>query len=305
MAGRRTPFQYQYMGVTGDTLACLQALVTVLTSPYRCNEMTVVFQEREPSERTTGVCFVAWDWMGSEVTIISDGFGTHSGTGGWGLKVALELVAFHRIDLHECWMPRDGFERIVAGRLREADKSKLRETTSWGSVWERYQGDFGPTVWSEALVHADLPMRFDMVLPELLYDVRGFDTNPNDAVLSAVRRLETALRDMGNLNAGDVGQRLVNQAMGDDGSLRPKGATEDEKVGWANLYRGIIGAIKNPLSHRDVPIDHTTAIEQILLTDLLLRKLKLDYPEQFGQWSKSVLSRIVTRRPLMDDFDRC
>jgi hypothetical protein len=43
-----------------------------------------------PEQVLDAVLFVVWDWLESDITIIPDGFGTHAGTGGWGLAVVLE-----------------------------------------------------------------------------------------------------------------------------------------------------------------------------------------------------------------------
>jgi len=82
MTARRDPLPIQYLGEPGTTHPCVQAMVTILTSPYRCREITVVFQKKQPGEDSYAVCFVIWDWLGCELTIVPDGFGTHAGTGG-------------------------------------------------------------------------------------------------------------------------------------------------------------------------------------------------------------------------------
>lgn len=78
----RDPLSIQYLGCSGATHPCVEAMVTILTSPYQCREITAVFQEKQPGEDSYAVCFVIWGWLGCEITIVPDGFGTHNGTGG-------------------------------------------------------------------------------------------------------------------------------------------------------------------------------------------------------------------------------
>jgi len=61
----RPALPIQYLGRSGTTQPCVEAMVTILTSPYRCREITVVFQEKQPGEDSYAVCFVVWDWLWS------------------------------------------------------------------------------------------------------------------------------------------------------------------------------------------------------------------------------------------------
>jgi hypothetical protein len=76
---------------------------------------------------------------------------------------------------------------------------------------------------------------------------------------------------------------LIEEAMGESerGRLKPLGATEDERQAWFSLFRGVIGAFKNPESHRDQQLKLEDAIGQILIVNTLLRKLKQDFPDKF------------------------
>lgn len=60
----------QYLGSRGVTLPCLQAVVTILASPYRCRNATVIFEKRAPGQTHSAVCFAVWDWLDHPVTII-------------------------------------------------------------------------------------------------------------------------------------------------------------------------------------------------------------------------------------------
>ncbi len=78
-----------------------------------------------------------------------------------------------------------------------------------------------------------------------------------------------------------IGQRLIDQAMGESGPLRPLGATTSERDAWVHLFRGAIGGIRKPEGHRDQQLKLKDAIGQILTVNMLLRKLKQDFPDKF------------------------
>ena len=112
---------------------------------------------------------------------------------------------------------------------------------------------------------------------------RELEQDPDHAVFQAVKRLEIIIREIGSYDAGLIGVALITEAMGKQGALRPRGATEDEAEAWFLLFRGAIGAIKNPQSHRHVHLTLREAAAQILTVNLLLRKLKTDFPERFNR----------------------
>jgi hypothetical protein len=255
-------------------------MVTILTSPYRCREMTVVFQEQQPGEDSHAVCFVVWDWLGCEITIVPDGFGTHAGTGGWGLAVVLGLIEFYQIPLKEKWVEARQFKRIASGHPTVRDREQLHHADYCVPSWPFHVRDFGSHLWAQA-VYETTQFPYWLVEPELPSDVKDIERNPAGVVFRAARRLEIILREIGVYPANVVGQRLIDQAMGESGPLRPLGATTSEREAWVHLFRGAVGAIRNPEGHRDQQLKLEDAVCQILTINMLLRKLKQDFPEKF------------------------
>ena len=73
----------------------------------------------------------------------------------------------------------------------------------------------------------------------------------DDAVLVAMKLVETELRETSGLTADDVGVHLVSKALGKDGVLiLPRAKTIAEQEAVHQLFRGALGFFKNPLSHR-------------------------------------------------------
>jgi hypothetical protein len=280
--------EIQYLGVPGCTAECVQAMVTILTSPFPCREVTVLFCPKHPDDEHYAVSFVVWDWLGSDVPVVPDGFGTHDDTGGWGLEVVLELILFYQVPLKEKWIKNvEQFERINRGRPTERDLRALHESDHQAPSWQLHVGTFGPHLWSHALTGEPETFPYGLLEPELLEDVQGAERDPASAVFRATKRLEVVIRDAAGLDAHLVGLDVVNEAMRDGnqtrgpGLLIPKGATASEVQAWTNLFRGAIGALRNPVVHRDVKLTVKSASTMILTVSMLLRKLKADYPEKF------------------------
>lgn len=278
------PLPIQYLGVPGSTNECVHAMVTILTSPYPCQEITIVV-EHVDGEDHEAVCFVVWGWLGQDVTIVPDGFGTHGGTGGWGLGLVLELMEFYRVTIKERWVEPDMFERIASGQPTRSDLATLQQTDMTAPSWPYWKRLFTRPQRTRAAFDDAWAEQFPFWLlePEILDEVRDVKQDPATAVFRAVKRLEIIIRAIGSFSADTVGRRLVNDAFGEHGKLPLQGAVPDESQAWANLFRGVFGAFKNPQSHRDGKLTVEDAAGQILAVNTLLRKLKTDYPDQFTQ----------------------
>lgn len=90
-----------------------------------------------------------------------------------------------------------------------------------------------------------------MIEPELLDDIKDLERKPGSAVFQAARRLEMMVRSLDPSLTGFVGQDLINQAMSEGRPWEPHGEAASERQAWANLFRGIVGAIRNPEGNRD------------------------------------------------------
>jgi hypothetical protein len=273
------PLFYQYLGESGITYPCVKAIVA---SPYRCRAITAVFRKTQSGQVNTDVCFVVWNWLGMKATLIADGFGTHNGTGGWGLALVLSLIQFYQIPLQKRWVALDQFERIAHGHPSEEDLEQLQHADDDGPDSPYILRALGEQLWSQDLFFTS-PVPYWLMEPELLDDLKEIEHDPGIAVFRVARHLEIILRDIGGFPAQLIGKDLINQAVSPGKPFEPHGITPSESEAWAHLFRGVIGAFKNPHSHRNQPLTREEAIAQALTIDLLLRKLKRDYPEKFPQ----------------------
>ncbi|MEO7737940.1 MAG: TIGR02391 family protein [Novosphingobium sp.] len=91
------------------------------------------------------------------------------------------------------------------------------------------------------------------------------------AVFRAMKAVEVAVREASGLEG--VGVKLMRAAFHQDtGPLADLNADGGEREARMHLFAGAIGSFKNPVSHRDIPLEEAGAvIEQILLANHLLR----------------------------------
>jgi hypothetical protein len=111
----------QFLGRSGMTHPCVNAMATILTSTFQPEKITAVigdFPDDTPHER---VLFLVWEWLSPGITIVADGFGTHGGTGGDGLSIALGLIKFYQIPLQQVWVSdKKAFDELAHGTFTKA-----------------------------------------------------------------------------------------------------------------------------------------------------------------------------------------
>jgi len=112
------------------------------------------------------------------------------------------------------------------------------------------------------------PVLAEKVLP--LYRRGDYDT----AIFQAVKELEVRVRDQSKLSNDKVGVDLMRLAFNHDSGRLKVSDKASEQQGVADLFAGVVGWVKNPLSHRDVNYgDPLEAAEIIMFVNYLLRLL--------------------------------
>lgn len=163
------------------------------------------------------------------------------------------------------WLIRKG---LIAPNSENADDSLWTPTRLGLDVASRPDG----------LARLRAGERVEMDLhPRIAADVRAeflrgkFET----AVWVAMRAVEVALREASGADAHSYGNGLLAHAFANEsGTLIDYELPDAERQAVAYLFRGAIGALKNPHSHREIRIeDSTEAAEIVVFASLLLRIL--------------------------------
>jgi uncharacterized protein (TIGR02391 family) len=94
------------------------------------------------------------------------------------------------------------------------------------------------------------------------------------AVLAGFRAVEEAIREKTGAPATELGVNLVSNAMNPKAPRLRFSDIAAEQEAYQALFRGAIGAFKNPLSHRSVGhSDPVRVFELLVLASLLLRSI--------------------------------
>ena len=92
-----------------------------------------------------------------------------------------------------------------------------------------------------------------------------------DAVRRAFLEVEVAVRTKGNYTNDDVGVKLMNKAFNNPGNLKDPQETAGEQEAVRALFAGAMGYIRNPSSHRHVPLTPEVTIEILGFASYLYR----------------------------------
>lgn len=102
------------------------------------------------------------------------------------------------------------------------------------------------------------------------------DGHYQSAVRTSFVVLEERVRELGGFRESDHGASLMTEASHPDGPLA-MGKTESEKEGTILLFRSVVMALRNPVSHRFVnEVDEDYARDVIHTVNLLLRVMDSD-----------------------------
>ena len=104
-----------------------------------------------------------------------------------------------------------------------------------------------------------------------LYTSRHYD----EAIFNAFKALETEIRSKSGMALQDLGTGLISKVMNPNSPVIKFSDVPAEQEAFHSLYRGAIGAFKNPHSHRFVKVNnHRDTLDLLRFASLLMRLLE-------------------------------
>lgn len=282
----------EYLGSPSSTQQCLSALITILTSSQRPERITALLGPEVDSQDHPHepVGFIAWSYTEGHFIIIPNGFGTHGGGGGGGLEKALWLINFYQIPMDEAEInDKKQFQRIMTKSPMYSDIQFIQRAVhafKIRSIRGYTTGTHKKNYTLKDIINW-ISFPYWLIEEELLPEVVNFEDRPDSAVFHCAKRLEIMIRQASESTPDKIGVPLVNEVIKLGGILEPIAPVASEKESWAHLYRGAMGAFRNPAGHRDQKLSQDDALGQIMTINMLVRKLKTDYPDKFKQKKKA------------------
>lgn len=116
----------------------------------------------------------------------------------------------------------------------------------------------------------------DYFHPELVRRCQSdFETGDYpSAILKAFRYIEVRVRELARLDDTDIGVSMISKAMGPKSTRIVFSSIDAEQEAQHALFRGAIGSLKNPLSHKEVEHpDRGRTLERLGFASMLLHDL--------------------------------
>lgn len=166
-------------------------------------------------------------------------------------------------------------------RVKESTRERSRRCTLTARAYEAVDSDFDAPDTSfvtQLTPLADITNLDDELKRRCLPILGAGSADPmmwDSAVRTAGVILEERLRDVGRINdMNRVGRQLVNDVFGDSGALAGRFSVPSEKLGYRELYSGVVGAFRNPSAHRIVDPTPEEGGAFIVFVNLLLKRLE-------------------------------
>lgn len=146
------------------------------------------------------------------------------------------------------------------------DPDKLVRVTETGRELAQSAGAL-TKLWSQERLAGKLDQALEPDV-RLLFNLGQYE----NACLAAMKAVEVEVRKAAGLGASTLGVSLMEEAFKVGGPLADSSVVTAEQGAVMQLFRGAIGAFKNPSSHRTVLLDDPVeAAEIVQFADLLLR----------------------------------
>lgn len=187
----------EYHGLAGVTQSCLDAIVRLIGSGEKIKHASIL---------TCGQmhCILLKNLIGDRVAIKTGFSSGYPGEGPTGLAVALQLLRRHGVEIDEYEVSSEileaiDFSALFDSQLRSLDKLRPVRPSKW---YEYIYDVMGDDEDRNSHLNSNFPVTVSFgLLDSRLTDLAlNFNENPDNAVMSAFRRLEDVVRKKAGLN---------------------------------------------------------------------------------------------------------
>lgn len=264
---RSLPAGIQYVGNSGDTEGCIDALARFISY----GDVILSARLLTCGNEHAFLLFIE----PADYILVKDGFASGYGGGGpHGLSYALQLLEAHGIDVEEVVLPRPLFERANDGKLsiRDLDRIGNLRPVRPRRIHNRYIWEDHFRQKKENALWAD----FRPVIPFAIIDPRLMDLaitfweGPDQRLLTAFRRLEDIVRSRTGLV--ESGTKLFSEAFNSKpAKLTWPGLVGSELAARAQMFTGAFGTFRNPRGHKELNQDQGEQLAEFLVVNQLYR----------------------------------
>lgn len=256
----------QYLGESSITQTCKKAVIQLIHSGENIQDVKILTFEDTYSKAHALLLTIEYDIQ----IIIKGGFASgYNGEGPKGYACVLNLLRQYTDNINEYIIPKSIFERISSSSLTVKDLEyidnieRVRPARWYDSAYLYKEREHN--VFSE----------FPLTIPMALLDTRlielalNFNTSPDNAIMSAYRKIETIVRERTGLEHESSTKLFAKAFQGDDSVLYWENLDSGESKGRASLFASVFMAYRNNRAHQEPRHNLSDDIREFMLINQL------------------------------------
>lgn len=256
----------QYLGESSITQTCKKAVIQLIHSGENIQDVKILTFEDTYSKTHALLLTIEYDIQ----IIIKGGFASgYNGEGPKGYACVLNLLRQYTDNINEYIIPKSIFERISSSSLTVKDLEyidnieRVRPARWYDSAYLYKEREHN--VFSE----------FPLTIPMALLDTRlielalNFNTSPDNAIMSAYRKIETIVRERTGLEHESSTKLFAKAFQGDDSVLYWENLDSGESKGRASLFASVFMAYRNNRAHQEPRHNLSDDIREFMLINQL------------------------------------
>lgn len=252
----------QYIGVSGSTSQCVKAVESVIFFGDKIESASILSwgQKHALLLETEFNDFIA----------IKSGFTSgYLGAGPRGLSKVVRLLLRYAQEINEYDVSLSTIEKLDNCFLKQKDLDNIfAQQPIRPNRWQDYIFDTHDNIES-VICSAPFLMPYDILDTRLISIALEFENNPDNALMSAYRKLESCVSEKSGIQ-NENGSKLFSKAfLGSESPLYWGEIDSGEEKGRANIFSAAYMAYRNRRAHNNLIDDFSGEIRELLLINQL------------------------------------
>lgn len=253
----------EYHGSAGISRHCKQAVVRLIHFSDKIEKATIL--------SSSGTHCLLLNTEFDILIAIKSGFGSgYAGEGSAAFATVLKLLERHGAEIDEVDVPKDLLRRLDASCLTCADIDWIEQATPvrpfrWYDYLDMFRGNGDERLNDE--FPASVP--FQILDPRLTEIALGFQQDPDKALVSGFRKLESIVRTRTGLDEANGTKLFSKTFLGDEPILTWEGIDPGEKAARGTLFSSIFTAFRNRRMHHEPDPNSGGELQEFLMLNQL------------------------------------
>lgn len=256
----------QYLGDSGITQTCKEAAIKLIHGGEKIQDVKILTFEETHSKAHALLLNIEYDVQ----IVIKGGFASgYNGEAPKGYAYVLNLLRKYTDNINEYIVTKSIFERVSNSSLTVKDLEYINSIKP-----------VRPSKWYDSAYlykerECNIFKEFPLTIPMALLDARlielalSFNENPDNAIMSAYRKLESIVRERTGLH-NESSTRLLKKAFQvNDSILHWVDLDSGESIGRASLFSNIFMAYRNNRAHQEPRHNLRDDIREFMLINQL------------------------------------